>query len=77
MAARLLFSERCLVIAEVGLNHNGDMGLACEAIQVAAAAGADGVKFQNYRTEDFITDRSLEISYTSQGRPNGTAVRSL
>lgn len=69
MAARLLISERCLVIAEVGLNHNGDMGLACEAIQVAAAAEADGVKFQSYRTEDFITDRSLEISYISQGRP--------
>lgn len=69
MTGRLLLSERCLVIAELGLNHNGDMELACEAIQAAAAAGADGVKFQNYRTEDFITDRSLEIAYISRGRP--------
>lgn len=58
----------CLVIAEVGINHNGDMSLARECIEAAAKAGADAVKFQNYRTEDFISDRSLSISYLSQGR---------
>jgi N,N'-diacetyllegionaminate synthase len=58
----------CLIVAEVGINHNGDMGLARESIAAAARAGADAVKFQNYRTEDFISDRALTISYTSQGR---------
>jgi N-acetylneuraminate synthase/N,N'-diacetyllegionaminate synthase len=56
------------VVAEVGINHNGDMTLAKEAIAAAAEAGADSVKFQNYRTEDFISDRSLLFQYRSQGR---------
>lgn len=58
----------CFVAAEVGINHNGDLQLAKDAIDAAAEAGADGVKFQNYRTEDFISDRSLTYEYVSQGR---------
>jgi N-acetylneuraminate synthase/N,N'-diacetyllegionaminate synthase len=59
----------CFVAAEVGINHNGDLALAHRLIDEAAAAGADGVKFQSYRTEDFISDRSLEYEYVSEGRP--------
>jgi N-acetylneuraminate synthase/N,N'-diacetyllegionaminate synthase len=58
----------CYVIAEVGINHNGDMDVARRLIDMARDAGADAVKFQNYRTEDFITDRSLTYSYCSQGQ---------
>ena len=57
----------CLLVAEIGLNHNGDMGLARETITAAAEAGADAVKFQNYRTEDFVTDRSLIYEYENAG----------
>lgn len=56
------------VVAEIGINHNGDMGLAREMIDAAAEAGADSVKFQNYRTEDFVADRSQTYTYVSQGR---------
>ncbi len=42
---------RCLIIAEAGVNHNGDTALAKELIEVAAAAGADAVKFQTFRAE--------------------------
>lgn len=58
----------CFLAAEVGLNHNGDMDLARRSIDAAADAGADAVKFQNYRTEDFISDHSLSYTYTSQGK---------
>jgi N-acetylneuraminate synthase/N,N'-diacetyllegionaminate synthase len=58
----------CFIAAEVGINHNGDMQLARRAIDAAADAGADGVKFQNFRTEDFISDRSLTYEYVSQGK---------
>lgn len=58
----------CLIVAEIGINHNGDMGLAEEMVRAAALAGADAVKFQNYRTEDFLSDHSLTHRYTSQGR---------
>lgn len=56
------------IVAEVGINHNGDMTLAKEGIDAAAEAGADSVKFQNYRTEDFVADKSLTFTYTSQGK---------
>jgi N,N'-diacetyllegionaminate synthase len=45
------------VIAEAGVNHNGDPGLAREMIAAAAAAGADAVKFQAF-TADNLTRRS-------------------
>lgn len=55
----------CFITAEIGINHNGDMELAERMILAAAEAGADAVKFQNYHTEDFITDRSLMLDYLS------------
>lgn len=61
-------SSGTFIIAEVGLNHNGDFGLAVESIEAAAEAGADAVKFQNYRTEDFLFDRSLTYTYLSKGK---------
>lgn len=57
----------CFVAAEVGLNHNGDLELAHRLIDAAADAGADGVKFQNYRTEDFLQDAALMYEYESAG----------
>lgn len=59
--------QPCYVLAEIGINHNGDMELAARTVAAAARAGADGVKFQNFRTEDFITDRSLTYEYVSNG----------
>jgi len=59
---------RAFLVAEIGINHNGDMSLAEGMIAAAAQAGADAVKFQNYRTEDFLADKSLTYTYTNQGR---------
>ena len=50
-------STRTLVIAEAGVNHNGDIALAKSLIDAAADAGADIVKFQT-----FSTDRLVSIS---------------
>ena len=60
--------EPCFIAAEIGINHNGDMELARRMIVAAAEAGADAVKFQNYRTEDFVSDRALLHRYTQGGR---------
>lgn len=59
--------QPCFIAAEIGINHNGDMELAKKMIDAAVASGADAVKFQNYRTEDFLSDRSLMYTYESQG----------
>jgi N,N'-diacetyllegionaminate synthase len=55
------------IVAEIGINHNGDMALARQMIDAAKDAGADAVKFQNYATEDFIADRDLTYTYVSHG----------
>ncbi len=45
----------CLVIAEAGVNHNGDLDLAVRLVEAAAAAGADVVKFQTFVTSRLVT----------------------
>ncbi len=59
--------HHCIIIAEIGINHNGDMNLAVESIRSAKAAGADVIKFQNYKTEDFLSDAGLLYTYISRG----------
>jgi N,N'-diacetyllegionaminate synthase len=60
--------QTCFIAAEIGINHNGDLDLAHRSIDAAADAGADAVKFQNYRTEDFLADRALTYQYVSGGK---------
>ncbi len=62
-----MVSKKVFIVAEVGINHNGDIELAKECIKAAAEAGANSVKFQNYKTENFISNKNLKYSYLSQG----------
>jgi N,N'-diacetyllegionaminate synthase len=48
---------RVLVVAEIGNNHEGDIGVARELVELAADAGADAVKFQTFRTDAFVSPR--------------------
>lgn len=47
-------SQKILVIAEIGINHEGDFETAKEMVEAAAMAGVDAVKFQTFRAEKFI-----------------------
>ncbi len=51
------------VIAEAGVNHNGDIDMALRLIDVAADAGADAVKFQTFRAEDLVTETAPKAAY--------------
>lgn len=51
------------LIAEAGVNHNGDPHLARALIELAAEAGADAVKFQTFRTEDLIRRNTAQAEY--------------
>lgn len=53
----------CLIIAEAGVNHNGDINLAREMVRVAAHAGADAVKFQTFKAEKLTTAQAPKASY--------------
>ena len=56
-------AAHCFVIAEAGVNHNGDIGLAYKLIDAALASGADAVKFQTWITEDIVTSGSMAADY--------------
>lgn len=45
-------------IAEAGLNHNGDIKIAKQMIDNAIESGADAIKFQTYKSEEFLTESS-------------------
>ena len=55
--------SRCFVIAEAGVNHNGDIGRARELVEVAADAKADAVKFQTFRTRSLVTAQAETAEY--------------
>lgn len=54
---------RTYIIAEAGVNHNGDIELAKELIYQAKKSGADCVKFQTYKTENLITKNAPKANY--------------
>jgi len=51
------------IIAEAGVNHNGDLKLAKQLIDVAVKAGADAVKFQTFKAEDVVTGAGKMAGY--------------
>ena len=57
---------KTLVIAEAGVNHNGDLDLARRLIDVAADAGADRVKFQTFNADRLVTATAAKASYQAQ-----------
>jgi N,N'-diacetyllegionaminate synthase len=60
---------RAYVIAEAGANHNRDIGIARELIEVAADAGADAVKFQTYSGEALYSSKTPRFEYLQDDRP--------
>ncbi len=59
-------SRKTLIIAEAGVNHNGDMELAKQIVEVAANAGADLVKFQTFSAERLATASAPKANYQNQ-----------
>jgi len=56
-------SNRTLIIAEAGVNHNGDIELAKQLVEVAAEAGADYVKFQTFSADRIVTRSANKAEY--------------
>jgi N,N'-diacetyllegionaminate synthase len=54
---------KTLIIAEAGVNHNGDIELAKKLIASASAAGADLVKFQSFVTSKNIAEHAPKAQY--------------
>lgn len=68
----------CYVIAEIGINHNGDIDLAKRLISIAVAAGCDAVKFQKRTVEIVYSGEELAKPRESPfGTTNGDLKRAL
>lgn len=59
-------TKQTLIIAEAGVNHNGDLGLARQLIDVAAEAGADLIKFQTFAANRQATRSAQKAGYQTQ-----------
>jgi N-acetylneuraminate synthase len=71
-------SHPCYVVAEIGINHNGDLSLAKRLIDVAVTAGCNAVKFQKRTVEVVYTKAELDRPRDSPfGTTNGELKRAL
>lgn len=56
-------NSRVFFIAEAGVNHNGDLGMAKKLVDIACEAGADAVKFQHFNSEELILKDVAKAPY--------------
>ncbi len=54
---------KTFIIAEAGVNHNGDINLARNLVDVAVEAGVDAVKFQTFKTEEIVVVNAPKAKY--------------
>jgi N-acetylneuraminate synthase len=57
---------KTLIIAEAGVNHNGDIDLAKQLVTAAAASGADMVKFQTFKAHNLVTKTASKAAYQNK-----------
>src|SRR3990167_1241170 len=57
---------KTLIIAEAGVNHNGDMVLARQLVDIASGAGADLVKFQTFSADSLVTVEAKKADYQTR-----------
>ncbi len=64
-------SDKVIIIAEAGVNHNGDYDKAVALVQAAAEAGADYVKFQTFKADKIVSKSAKKAAYQQQNINDG------
>jgi N-acetylneuraminate synthase/N,N'-diacetyllegionaminate synthase len=64
-------STKVTIIAEAGVNHDGDMGQAARLIKVAAEAGADYIKFQTFSADKLVSKEAKKADYQAKNVDDG------
>jgi N,N'-diacetyllegionaminate synthase len=62
--------KKVIIIAEAGVNHNGDINIAKRLIDVAADAGVDYVKFQTFKANKIVTKHAERADYQNKNTKN-------
>ncbi|MBK9018662.1 MAG: N-acetylneuraminate synthase family protein [Sulfuritalea sp.] len=63
-------NDQVLVIAEAGVNHNGDLAIAKQLIEAARVAGADAVKFQTWKPGEVTGRFAFKVPYLQLSTPD-------
>lgn len=71
IGGRRILMGKTLIIAEAGVNHNGDIELAKKLIDVAAEAGVDYVKFQTFKAEKLVSKEAKKADYQIENTNEG------
>ncbi len=61
--SRKIRTDRAFIIAEAGVNHNGNEDLAMKLIEIGVEAGVDAVKFQTFKASKLVTNRAPKAEY--------------
>ena len=69
--------SRVLIIAEAGVNHNGDPTLAFRLVDEAKAAGADAVKFQAFSADSLVSSQAPKAAYQLETTPEEQSQRNM
>ena len=69
--------DEIYLIAEIGVNHNGDLNLAFQLIDAAKSAGADIVKFQIFKADRLASKYSKKATYQAKNNPKETQYQML
>jgi len=62
--------NKVFIIAEAGVNHNGDINLAKKLIDKAVEAGVDAIKFQTFRAENLVSKNAKKAKYQVENTKN-------
>jgi N,N'-diacetyllegionaminate synthase len=76
-----MLRKECFIIAEIGVNHGGDIKLAKKMIDAAVESGADAVKFQTFTADRLVSTGTPKVKYqestTSKGESHYEMIKSL
>lgn len=70
--------NKCLIIAEIGVNHNGSLKIAKKLIDTAKNAGCDYVKFQSFKSDNLVRENLKLVNYQKKNlKKNITQIKML
>ncbi|HBR30286.1 MAG TPA: N-acetylneuraminate synthase [Firmicutes bacterium] len=66
-----LLAKGCFIIAEAGVNHNGDLDIAKKLVDAAVEAGVDAIKFQTFKADHLVTKEAPKAAYQKANTGDG------